>query len=144
MESHAQNISPEWSSSVVLGSSSASVQLSNLMHAMPFCESPPLPRQYPIATRRCVPSDSFRCRLLTREWPNRRHNQLAGQISHHGCFVSYGENAIITEKAFAHVRQRTTVLFMDELLGKVEALNSMRWLMYEVAVILDFGFRYRS
>src|SRR5271156_3699170 len=57
MESHAQNISPEWSSSVALGlhgSSSASVQLSNLMHAMPFCESSPLPRRYQIATRRCV------------------------------------------------------------------------------------------
>jgi hypothetical protein len=59
-------------------------------------------------------------------------------------FWGYGENAIFAEKAFAHVRQKTTVLFMDELLGKVEALNSMRWLTYEIAVILDFGFRYRS
>jgi hypothetical protein len=37
MDSHAQNISPEWSSPVALGlyGSSASIQLSNMMHAMP-------------------------------------------------------------------------------------------------------------
>ena len=58
--------------------------------------------------------------------------------------MGYGENAIIAERAFVHVRQRTTVLLLDELLGKVEALNSMRWLTYEVAVILELGFRYRS
>jgi len=146
MDSHAQNTSPEWSSSVALGLWFFFGQHPALKYdaCNAFCESSPLPRRYPIATRRCIPSDSSRGCLLNREWPNRRHDRLAGQTSHHGCFWGYGENAIFVEKAFAHVRQMTTVLFMDELLGKVEALNSMRWLTYEIAVILDFGFRYRS